>query len=251
MHHDIAPQEQERFAAQLRWLSQSWNFVSPQKFAAMMRGEEPIKGANLLLSFDDGFASNRRVAEEVLSPMGIHALFLVVSAFMDCTEGDECRLFIARHICPGLNPNIIPDHLRNMAWNDLAWLLDAGHTIGAHARNHARLSELQQAQEMESEIVDSANMLENNLGVKIEHFAYPFGNLASFSPAALDVAKKRFSFIYTGLRGENNYGTPLWALRRDAVSTENSFGLIGSLLEGGADIRYVRDLTQYESWGNS
>ena len=50
IYHDIAPQEQERFAAQLRWLSRSWTFVSPLRFGAMVRGEESIKGANLLLS---------------------------------------------------------------------------------------------------------------------------------------------------------------------------------------------------------
>lgn len=251
MYHDIAPQEQERFADQLRWLSRSWTFVSPQKFAAMMRGDELIRGDNLLLSFDDGFASNRRVAEEVLNPMGIQALFFVVSAFMDCDEGDECRAFISRYILPGLSIKDIPEHLRNMTWNDMAWLLETGHTIGAHTRTHSRLSELKQANELESEIIDSANLLENNLGVKIEHFAYSFGNLTSFSSAALAVARQRFKFIYTGLRGDNTCRTPLWALRRDATTPSNSVDLIGSLLEGGADMRYARDLAKYESWGNS
>jgi peptidoglycan/xylan/chitin deacetylase (PgdA/CDA1 family) len=249
--HDIAPQEQERFAAQLRWLVRSWTFVSPQRFAAMMRGNEPIKGANLLLSFDDGFASNRRVAEEVLNPMGIKALFFVVSGFVNLIAEDDSRAFISRHICPGLPIEDIPDHLHNMTWNDLAWLLETGHTIGAHTRTHARLSELKQANELEAEIIDSANVLEGNLGVKVEHFAYPFGNLASFSPAALAMARRRFSFIYTGLRGYNALDTPHWALRRDVIVPANSFGLIGSLLEGGADMYYARDLAQYESWGNS
>ena len=67
-YHDIAPHDQPHFAAQLRWLARSWNLVSPKQFAAMVSGEEPIRGRNLLLTFDDGFASNRVVAEEVLNP---------------------------------------------------------------------------------------------------------------------------------------------------------------------------------------
>jgi peptidoglycan/xylan/chitin deacetylase (PgdA/CDA1 family) len=248
VYHDIAPQEQERFAAQLRWLSRSWTFVSPQRFTAMMRGYEPVKGANLLLTFDDGFVSNRGVAEEVLNPMGIKALFFAVSDFMDLAEGDDYRAFIARHIWPCLTPAAVPDHWRNMTWKDLSWLLETGHTIGAHTHTHACLSELKQSNEVEDEIVESANALERNLGVKIEHFAYPFGNLASLSPSALAVARQRFSFIYTGLRGDNACGAPPWALRRDAISPVNSFGLIGALLEGGADISYARDLARYESW---
>jgi peptidoglycan/xylan/chitin deacetylase (PgdA/CDA1 family) len=250
LYHDIAPHEQERFAAQLRWLAQSWTFVSPQQFEDMMRGDAPIKGANLLLSFDDGFASNRKVAEEILNPMGIKALFFVMSDFMNLAEGDDYRAFIARYICPGLTPETLPDHWRNMTWKDLAWLLEAGHTIGSHTRKHARLSELKQANELEAEIIESANVIERNLGVKVEHLAYPFGDLASFSPEALGVAKQRFSFIYTGLRGDNARGAPPpWALRRDVIFPSNSFGLIGALLEGGADIRYARELAKYESWG--
>jgi peptidoglycan/xylan/chitin deacetylase (PgdA/CDA1 family) len=249
LYHDIAPHEQERFAAQLRWLAQSWTFVSPQQFEDMMRGGAPINGANLLLSFDDGFASNRKVAEEILNPMGIKALFFIVSDFVNLMDGDDFRDFIAHHICPGLPIEAVPDHLRNMTWNDLAWLLETGHTIGAHTRTHARLSELKQTDEIEFEIAESADVIERNLGVKVEHLAYPFGDLDSFSPEALGVAKQRFSFIYTGLRGDNARGALPWSLRRDVISPANAFGLIGALLEGGADIRYARDLALCESWG--
>ncbi len=249
IYHDIAPDQQDKFATQLRWLARSWTFVTPQRFVTMVRGNEPIKGANLLLTFDDGFASNRKVAEEVLNPMGIKALFFVVSAFMDLGDGDDYRAFISRHIWPGLSSEAVPAHWRNMTRADLTYLLETGHTIGAHTRTHARLSELKQANELEAEIIDSANVLERNLGVKVEHFAYPFGNLASFSPAALAVARRRFSFIYTGLRGDNAHGAPPWDLRRDAMAPCNTLGLVGSLLEGGADYRYTRDLTKVESWG--
>ena len=114
-YHDVAPQEQERFTAQLRWLAQSWTFVSPQRFAAMMQGDEPIKGANLLLTFDDGFASNRVVVEEVLNPMGIRALFFVVSDLVALVDRDEARHFIAKHIRPGSHADDLPAHLYNVS----------------------------------------------------------------------------------------------------------------------------------------
>jgi len=248
-YHNIAPDEQERFAAQLRWLVRSWKFVSPQRFAGMMSGDEPIEGANLLLTFDDGLVSNRKVAEEVLNPMGIQALFFVVSDFANIVQEDESRDFIARNIWRNMTPETVPHDWRNMTWADLAWLLDTGHTIGAHTRSHARLSELKEVNEIEAEIIECANMLKSKLGVEIEHFAYPFGNLASISPLALAVALQRFKFIYTGLRGDNALGAQSWALRRDAIEPSNSFGLIGALLEGGADMSYSPDISRYVSWG--
>ena len=247
-YHDIATNEQEKFAAQLRWLARSWTFVSPQRFAAMISGEEPIKGSNLLLTFDDGFASNRRVAEEVLKPMGIQALFFVVPDFVNFREEDY-RTYITSHFYPNMNPERVPECGPNMTWNDLAWLIENGHTIGNHTRTHALLSELKQENELQEEIVESADELERNLGVKIEHFAFPFGNLGSFSPAALALARHRFPFIYTGLRGDNTDKADKWAIRRDVIQTYDSLGLVGALLEGGADFHYAKSLAKYKSWG--
>ena len=248
-YHNIAPKEQERFAAQLRWLARSWKFVSPHLFAAMMRGDEPIEGANLLLTFDDGFASNRKVTEDILNPMGIKALFFVVPDFVDLVDEEESRDFIANNIWLSRTPETYD--WQNMSWKDLEWLLEAGHTIGAHTKSHSRLSDLNEIRDLETEIIECADILKRNLGVEIEHFAYPFGNLASFSPSALSVALQRYKFIYTGLRGDNALGTPAWALLRDAINPPNSFWLIGALLEGVADSRYSGYFSKYLSWAKN
>src|SRR4051812_39327143 len=142
LYHDIAPADQARFAAQLRWLAREWTFVGPERFAAMISGQEPIRGSNLLLTFDDGFASNRTVAEEVLGPMGIQALFFVVSDFIALTDADAARGFVSRNIQPGNPLERIPAHLRNMTWADLEYLLEQGHGVGAHTSTHARLSQV-------------------------------------------------------------------------------------------------------------
>ena len=249
LYHDIAPHEEERFAAHLRWLAQTWRFVNPQKFAAMVSGEEPVKDDHLLLTFDDGFASNRLIAERVLNPMGIRALFFIVSSFVGISGKDNQRAFIARNIYPDMDPAAIPEHCGSMDWNDLNYLLETGHTIGAHTATHARLSQIVLADELEAEIVGSADVLEQKLGVEVQHFAYTFGNLASFSPLALAVSRKRFRFIHTGLRGNNAHGVLPWALRRDAMKPTDSLALAGALLEGGADFRYAEDLATFESWG--
>lgn len=248
LYHDIAPQDEAHFATHLRWLSQSWRFVGPNRFVAMLSGEEPVVADSLLLSFDDGFASNRRIAEAVLNPMGINALFFIVSQFAALSNTEDCRAFIAQNIYPALRPEDVPDHWRNMTWDDLSFLLEAGHSLGAHTAHHARLSQVP-AEALSAEIIECANMLEGKLAVKVEHFAYTFGNLASFSPAALAVARTRFKYIYTGLRGDNSRGVPPWAIRRDAMAATDSFSLVGALLEGGADRIYARSLAEYESWG--
>ena len=98
-------------------------------------------------------------------------------------------------------------------------------------------------------MISSADHLEKRLGVSIDHFAYTYGNLASFSIEALSVAKKRFRYIYSGLRGNNVAGTtPPFAIRRDAISPSDPNSKVGALLEGGADFLYKKSLHELEDW---
>lgn len=249
LYHDIAPPEEDRFADHLRWLARTWQFVDPQRFAAMVAGDEPVLVDSLLLTFDDGFASNRRIVEKVLNPLGIRALFFVVSGFAGLADKGDWRGFVARNIHPDMMPADIPEHWQNMGWDDLAYLLETGHSIGGHTANHARLSTVLAA-DIGAEIIGGADELERRLGVNVEHFAYTFGDLASFSASALDVARSRFKYIYTGLRGDNARGVPPWAIRRDAIAPNDSLSLVGAFLEGGADRLYADNLAEYESWGH-
>lgn len=248
LYHDIAPQDHANFASQLRWLSRYWNFVSPEEFAALKSGEKPIRGRNLLLTFDDGFASNRVVAEKILNPMGIRALFFVVSEFVDLEDREEARQFIARHIQPGTPVDDLPLHLYNMGWSDLEVLIEQGHCLGGHTRTHARLSQVKTEVDLKLEIIMSADTLSQRLGVPIDHFAFTFGDLASFSKEALEVAKSRFRFIYSGLRGENTGSLSPFALRRDAVNAQDSTHLVAAFLEGFSDFHYAQSRAEFSDW---
>jgi peptidoglycan/xylan/chitin deacetylase (PgdA/CDA1 family) len=248
IYHDIAPEEEPQFAAQLRWLARSWRFVSAEQFAAFVSGDEPVRGRNVLLTFDDGFASNRRVAELVLKPLGIRALFFAVSDFVSVTDRDEARQFIAQNIYPGSCADDLPAHWYNMSWSDLAALLDQGHTIGCHTQTHARLSRIDAEADLQREIVDSANTLALRLGTTIDDFAYTFGDISSFSAKALAVARRRFRCIYSGLRGDNIRVESPWTIRREAVSAQDSLALLGAYVEGVADFRYARSRAQLASW---
>lgn len=248
LYHGISPQEEERFAAQLRWLLRYWRFVNPQQFTAMLAGEENVNEDSLLLTFDDGFASNRRVVKNILNPMKIPALFFVISNFVNLSKQDDWRSFVTQNIFPGMKSMDVPAHWQNMTWDDLSYLLETGHSIGGHTMNHARLSQVAST-ELDAEIIGGADILEKRLCVEVEHFAYTFGDLRSFSPAALEVARSRFKYIFTGLRGDNASGVNSWAIRRDAMAATDSFSLMGALLEGGADRFYASSRAEYDSWG--
>jgi peptidoglycan/xylan/chitin deacetylase (PgdA/CDA1 family) len=247
-YHDVAPEQESHFASQLRWLARSWRFVSAEQFAALVTGDEPFRGRNLLLTFDDGFASSRRVAEHILAPLGIRALFFPVTEFVSQEDRESARLFIAQHIQPGHSVDRLPGHLCNMTWSDLEFLLQQGHTIGAHTRTHARLSDVESEGDLEFEILSPADTLANRLGISVDHFAYTFGDVGSFSPEALAVARRRFRFIYSGLRGDNVGAVSPLVLWRDAIAADDQFSLVGAYLEGAADFYYTRSRRRLRRW---
>ena len=258
LYHDIPDSEMERFAAQLRWLSRQWRFVSPDRFGAMMSGDEPIRGRNLLVSFDDGFLSNRHAAERVLNPLRIHAMFFAVPAFVAIEDRDEARRFIAKNVQPGSRAEDLPAHWENMRWPDLEALLEQGHTIGAHTATHARLSTVTESARLRAEIVESADVLADRLGIAVDHFAYTFGDIGSVTPEALSLARSRFRFVHSGLRG-NNVGATPFTIRRDSAALQDSRSnyqvfsnvLLGAFLEGVADRRYAASRRTLDAWSRS
>jgi peptidoglycan/xylan/chitin deacetylase (PgdA/CDA1 family) len=200
-----------------------------------------------LLTFDDGFISSRHAVDSVLNKLNIKALHFVVSEFVNQT-GDNWRDFVTKNIEPHMQPDEVPEHCRNMNAEDLRHLIREGHSIGAHTANHARLSQLS-GTELIKEIIESADELEKLLSINVEHFAYTFGNLSSFSQEALAVARKRFQYIYTGFRGNNAQSPLSWAINRDSIKPEDSDNLTGAFLEGGADRLYAKDMEIFRSWG--
>lgn len=249
LYHDIAPHEKEQFAAQLRRLQKRWRFVSPALFSAMVRGDEPITGPSLLLTFDDGFASNRTIAEEVLKPLGIQALFFVVPDFVSIDNEADARCYIAEKIYPDANLATLPRHWRNMTWADLEVLLKQGHSIGNHTKSHARLSTLTSPVDLEREIIQSADLIERHLGITVEHFAFGFGNLASFSPAAFQCAQRRFRFIHSGVRGNNVANVDAFPmLYRDSLSAGLSPLAVEAILDGAVDWWYTKDRRTVNQW---
>jgi len=249
LYHGFSEEHLGNFKRQMLYLKKDWKFLTADEFCEVISGERKLEGNSLLLTFDDGFYSNRVVSEKVLVPLNIPALFFIVSKYVEYTNEDNWRDFVCKNISPLLHPRNVPDYMRNMGWNDLYYLLDVGHAIGAHTGTHKRLSNLH-GDELYEEIIKSADFLEERLTIKINHFAFTFGNFESISNEALKIASKRFKYIHTGLRGNNiKYNNP-WGILRDSLVPTMPLYSIGGVLAGALDFLYRKKIEHYISWGD-
>ena len=256
LYHDISLEEEESFYNQLVWLKKDWNFVTPIQFEEMILGRIPIIGNNLLITFDDGLLSNRVVAEKILNPMGIKAIFFIISEFAKIKEPSEARKFISLNLIPGSKLQDIPSQWSNLQWHDLSALVKQGHSIGHHTRTHKRLDKFTSKAQLEDEILISARDIEINLGIKVNHFAYTYGDIDSFSREALLIASRKFGFVYSGIRGNNFNHISSMVIRRDAAASQylnNEYKifnnkLLDAFLDGFADFSYINSRKKLDLW---
>jgi peptidoglycan/xylan/chitin deacetylase (PgdA/CDA1 family) len=162
---------------QIECIQRKWDFISPEVFHTGITSSKILLGRQVLLTFDDGFESNYRVAQEILNPLGIKAIFFVIPEFVNTVGVENQWQFIETRLYPGQAARAIPSGLRSMTWDQIRELSNQGHVIGCLTRTHARLSELHKEKLLVEEIVASGDEIEQRLGVKVEDFAFTFGTL--------------------------------------------------------------------------
>jgi peptidoglycan/xylan/chitin deacetylase (PgdA/CDA1 family) len=248
LYHHIPANQEKKFHQQLMKLSKKWNFITPNEFEAYMEGHFCLLRQSLLLTFDDGFKSNKKVTDHILNDLGIKAIFFVVTEFISLGKDESSKQFISKNICPELSENDVPDDFINMTWNDLRDLIKMGHYIGGHTASHARLSKLSE-ENLKAEIVASADLLESKLNVPIRHFAFTFGDIHSFNKSAMARVASRYRYLHTGLGGFNLPSSDsLLIIRRDSVSPNDSAAQIGAMILGAADWHFLPHIRLLTTW---
>ena len=110
LYHNIDQIDESQFSTQMKWLKKTWKFIDLAEFESILDGKLNIMEDSILLTFDDGFLSNRKVVENILNPLSIKALFFVISDFIDLDYKGDFRQFISNGIFPLMALESIPDH---------------------------------------------------------------------------------------------------------------------------------------------
>ncbi|MFB0972504.1 MAG: polysaccharide deacetylase family protein [Tissierellia bacterium] len=117
--------------------------------------EKPV-----ILTFDDGYASHFTYVKDVLDRFNAKGTFYIV----------QDRLFMG---------------IENRNLDGVKALHEAGQEIGVHSYSHPDFSKMTY-DEIYKEVSTSKTFLEDNLGIKLSTFSYPYGN---YNNAAIKVLK--------------------------------------------------------------
>jgi peptidoglycan/xylan/chitin deacetylase (PgdA/CDA1 family) len=241
MFHDIPEQQTEIFRRFAEMIVATHGVLTPEEAETWLGGDRPAPShaalQPCLFSFDDGFASNRRIAETVLAPLGIRALFFISPGLIELKPEEQAYRIAATVFDGKVEPEDIPASLRPMTWDELGELKAMGHAIGAHGMLHRRLTALA-GEELEWEILESAARIESRLGAGVPWYAYAFGDIGSISRSALELIGQRYRFCRSGLRGANDADIDRLALRADMVDLDGPLAYQQLTVEGGLDRLY-------------
>lgn len=161
--------------------SNGFTVIPMQDFLAWRRGEKSIPNKSCLITIDDGWVSAYTNAWPILKKYNYpFTLFIYI--------------------------NYVGTGGKSLSWDQLAEMRDAGVDIQSHTYSHSSLkvpggnvdakakasikkdvAELGVDGWMRKEIIESKSVLEKQLGIKCNVFAYPFG---VWTPKAVEIVKE-------------------------------------------------------------
>lgn len=140
----------EAFEKELAYLKENhYTVISMKQLLDAFEGA-PLPEKPVMLTFDDAYKEHYTYVLPLLKRYQIPATFFIY------TKG-------------------VTDGYRDfMTWDEVRKLVSSGMTIGAHTVSHSNLTKLS-LNELSHEVLDGKKKLEDNLGIPITVFAYPYG----------------------------------------------------------------------------
>jgi peptidoglycan/xylan/chitin deacetylase (PgdA/CDA1 family) len=163
--HEAYTVSETDFVAHLDWLkSAGFNTVSLGQLVDSEEGKSKLPDHPVVLTFDDGFEDAYRVAFPRLRERGQVAAFFVVTRFTGTDESTR-----------RVEGKGTPKERRFLIWSEVREMAAEGMEIGSHSLWHRRLPDLA-ADQIRSDVQQSRQELEENLGRRVDFFAYPFNS---------------------------------------------------------------------------
>jgi peptidoglycan/xylan/chitin deacetylase (PgdA/CDA1 family) len=247
------------FDWQIGYLSNHYKMTALEESLEMLEGSVALTEPTFLITFDDGYIDNYRIAFPILRRHGVQAVFFAPTSFVGTgklpwwdaiayivkrssktrislnypeprtfdlvQEGvNRCIMHIlALYTQPAMqNHDRFVDELERicdssrplgdaercfLSWDEAREIQEAGMAFGSHTHRHEILSKLSKESQTE-ELFVSREILQHELGRKIDTLAYPVGARHTFSAETVEALRQtqyRAAFSFYG--GFNKPGT--------------------------------------------
>ena len=198
---------EQRYVLQIEQFSDQMAFLHHEGYRTCLLSEllgiEKWPDKAIMITFDDGHASNLTLALPLLQRYGFKAEFFITTGWLG-------------------TPRYLKDE-------DVTKLHDAGMQIGSHGASHAFLGHLDEI-ELERELKDSMDILTQLTGKRIVSLSAPGGRVG---PGAASIAKKLgYQYIFTSRPGHFSVESTVFSVPRLALHKDSDLGGFASMVHG-------------------
>ncbi|WP_369335231.1 polysaccharide deacetylase family protein [Halorubrum ezzemoulense] len=169
----------DRFRRDLKYLTENFDIVDiPELLTGSIKGQK-----QLAITFDDGFSNFYSNALPVLQEFNIPATIFINYNFIGDSHIGKIR---ERHNVKQVSRPITMDReqINGLVDSDLV-------TVGNHTLTHRNLSAVRDRDILEEEIIGGKRALEDEFGISVDRFAYPYGQ---YNEIAAEVVRESHSF---------------------------------------------------------
>ena len=213
----------KEFEKVIIWLNKRFRFINVDEFIKSKKN-------GILITFDDGFANNRKNVVPILEKFNIPALIFFSTKHVknpnDWLNPTKKLIKKKWHDSSSVPVKIANDFYNGMSEKDVIWC--SKHpliTIGSHTNNHPFLTKVSE-KDLYEELVQSKKYLESLTGKKIEYFAYPYGDYNKDVATLVKKVGYKAAFCTEKLK---YIGMPFYEIQRIGIYSNSKYYLSSKL----------------------
>jgi hypothetical protein len=218
--NEIEPDETvtpEEFERQLQYVEENYKVIPLEEAIEYLQTDIEKVSGSIVITFDDGYSDNYYNAYPLLKKHNFPATIFLISDF----------------IKNNVSKYLSPSQIHEMKNNNISF--------GAHTISHRILTSLTK-EKIVREIRDSKDMLESQLGQRINFFAYPVGTRVDFNDEIVEIVKAcKYSCACSNMYGMNGKSADMFALKRIGIETSDNFFIFKKKLNGALNIMSFKD----------
>jgi len=216
--HNALTLSSHEFDAQMAYLKKAgYTSISPNQLFDYLESNTPLPPNPVLITFDDGYEDNYRVAYPILQKYGLTATIFLITDFINTNN-------------------------RYLTWTQVKEMQDQGLNFASHTLNHAILTK-EADDSLQAQLVKSREALEYQLKQKVEFLAYPGG---FYNQHVIAMAKKAgYRGAFTINFGRNYKHPNLYSLNRIPIFYANH-----TFLHFGLRLKFTQELLALQNFKN-
>lgn len=168
-----------QFTEHMMWLAErSFRSLTLKEYAEIAAGMSAIPERAILITFDDGFADNYKIAYPIASRHGMNINVFVCTGLIE-----EEAVAIYPHVDRQVRQHRdrYPALWRPLTWTEVRHMLESGIGIGFHSHFHRNMGRLS-AEDVHADVRRGLMLFKTHLGMLPEAFAFPKGTGAPIIP---------------------------------------------------------------------